>query len=429
MNASDLILPGEQLAVLGNNASGKTQLAHALQTAFGTQLQYVAFKDTYGDAADGKYYLQLRWNRQELDNHAELSGETRSLFSFSSGELRKYSIDRALQRGGRLLVIDNPFIGLDAPSREAFAARLGELVRLNGLQVVLMMARADVMPDFITHVVQVQRPGVWDKMSVDVYRSAAAEWHVPDPDKHRLQAVLDLPHRDLASDGFYPMGGHPEVVRCRDVTIRYDDRTILKHLDWTVHEGESWVVSGCNGSGKSTLLSLVCADNPQAYACHIELFSHRRGSGESIWDIKRHIGYVSPELHRAFQDQVSALQMVAGGLYDTSGFFRQVNAADREACMRWMWIFRIDHLAERPYLRLSDGEQRLCLLARAFVRDPELLVLDEPMHGLDDCNSLMVRMVIDAFMRRPHKTLLFVTHFESELPGCITHRLMLERHA
>ena len=186
-------------------------------------------------------------------------------------------------------------------------------------------------------------------------------------------------------------------------------------------------MTGQNGSGKSTLLSLICADNPQGYACNIELFGKKRGTGESIWDIKRHIGYVSPEMHRAYLKNLPALDIVASGLFDTVGLFMHPTAEQLEVCRLWMDIFGIAGLADRPYLRLSSGEQRLCLLARAFVKDPELLILDEPMHGLDAGRCERVKEVIDTFVQRPHKTLIMVSHYESELPSCIDHRLILTR--
>ena len=142
-------------------------------------------------------------------------------------------------------------------------------------------------------------------------------------------------------------------------------------------------MSGDNGSGKSTLLSLVCADNPQAYACDISLFGHKRGSGESIWDIKRHIGYVSPEMHRSYKQNIPAIQIVASGLKDTIGLYVRPNEAEREQCRKWLEVFGIGHLADRKFMEMSSGEQRLVLVARAFVKEPDLLILDEPLHGLD----------------------------------------------
>ena len=172
----------------------------------------------------------------------------------------------------------------------------------------------------------------------------------------------------------------------------------------------------------------MCADNPQSYACDITLFGRRRGSGESIWEIKKHIGYVSPEMHRAYLKNLPALSIVASGLHDSVGLYRRMRPEDEAQCLWWMDIFGIAGLKDRSFLQLSSGEQRLVLLARAFVKDPELLILDEPLHGLDPTNRRMVKDIIEAFCRRPDKTLVMVTHYEEELPAVIDHRLYLKKH-
>ena len=197
-----------------------------------------------------------------------------------------------------------------------------------------------------------------------------------------------------------PYGGdlyHTEhVVDLNKVSIRYGERTILKDLDWTVKCGEKWALSGENGSGKSTLLSLVCADNPQSYACDITLFGRKRGSGESIWEIKKHIGYVSPEMHRAYLKNLPAIDIVASGLHDFCGVVQTSASRADGGFVNGGWIFfGIANLKDRNFLQLSSGEQRLVLLARAFVKDPELLILDEPLHGLDLYNRRLVKDVIE----------------------------------
>ena len=485
------LFDGEHAAIVGDNAAGKTRLVETLTgvnpvqgTALrydfspsrlrlvGENIKYIAFRDTY-DGADNNYYLQKRWNRQDIDDDTPTAGELldrafeaaengsgrlldaatrarlhedrlaireklcslfglddlldRFIITLSSGELRKFQLTRTLLALPRVLVLDNPFIGLDASTRDALSELLGTLAGSMRLMIILVMPRVDVMPPFITHVIPVSGLDVLPKVR-------AGDFHVPcHPERGEgsfpfRDAVLSLPAKDLSTEPFYPSGPAPEIIRCTGVTIRYGDRTILRGFDWTVHEGERWALTGENGSGKSTLLSLVCADNPQSYACDISLFGHRRGSGESIWDIKKHIGYVSPEMHRAYRKNIAALEIVASGLFDTVGMFMHLTDDQIDTCHFWMRVFGIEDLAERPYLRLSSGEQRLCLLARAFVKDPELLILDEPMHGLDLHRCSRVKDIIDTFVRRPHKTLVMVSHYETELPSCIDRRLLLTRN-
>ena len=386
MKALD-IRKGEQVAVVGPNGSGKSRLAAAFAGRSGAK--YITFRDSYGSYGDRNFFMQQRWNLFTLENDPP-SVDGKPLVTLSSGELRKYQLRRALQSGPEILVIDNPYIGLDPHARKVLTRQLTELAATTTL--VLVLSRVAEIPPFITHVIPVADGEAGEKLPREAW----------------LDAVLP-----------------PAVIRMRGVTIRYGERVILDSLDWTVRQGEHWALTGANGSGKSTLLSLICADNPMAYACDIELFGRPRGSGETIWDIKRNIGFVSPELHRAFQVDASALDIVTSGLFDTEGLYRHPSAEQYACARRWMGEFGIAGLAERPFLQLSSGEQRLCLVARAFVKDPPLYVLDEPLHGLDDAQRLHVKALLDRFCGAPGKTLLMVTHYPEEYPSCIDHSLTL----
>ena len=388
MMATELtIQKGEQLAIVGPNASGKSRLASALAGRCGAK--YITFRDSYGSYGDRNFFMQQRWNLFTLENDAP-SVDGRPLVTLSSGELRKYQLRRALESGTEVLVIDNPYIGLDPHARKVLTRQLTELAATTSL--VLVLSRVAEIPPFITHVVPVADGEAGEKVSREAY----------------LDSVLP-----------------PAVIRMRGVTIRYGERTVLDALDWTVRQGEHWALTGANGSGKTTLLSLICADNPMAYACDIELFGRPRGSGETIWDIKKNIGFVSPELHRAFQTDAPALDIVASGLFDTEGLYRHPSPEQYACARRWMGEFGMEALAERRFLQLSSGEQRLCLVARAFVKDPPLYVLDEPLHGLDEEQRRRVKALLDRFCGAPGKTLLMVTHYPEEYPACIDHSLTL----
>ena len=318
--------------------------------------------------------------------------------------------------------MDNPFIGLDADTRDQLKELLKTLSSERALQIILVLSKSDDIPDFITHVVEVKDMKVLPKVTKEEY----LKMRQPVPD-HILsseleQAIVDLPYSEREYH-------NEEVVKMNKVRIQYGERIILKDLDWTVLNGEKWALSGQNGAGKSTLLSLVCADNPQSYACDIALFGNPRGSGESIWDIKKHIGYVSPELHRSYQRDLPAIRIVASGLMDSVGLYVKPKDEDLDICRFWMKVFGLEGKEEAGFLKLSSGEQRLVLLARAFVKDPELLILDEPLHGLDNVNRRLVKDVIEAFCKRKNKTMIMVTHYKEELPACIDHSIFLIRHA
>ena len=455
-------LDGEHIAIAGPNGAGKSLLVDLLtgkyplrdgtltydfrpsatQTAY-DNIRYIAFRDTYG-SADANYYYQQRWNAHDQDEAPdvrEMLGEIkdeqlqRELFELfrieplldkkiillSSGELRKFQLTKTLLTAPRVLIMDNPFIGLDAPTRELLFSLLERLTKMSSVQIILVLSMLDDIPSFITHVIPVDKMEVFPKMEREAYLEAFRSRDVVTALDDLQQRIIDLPSDGNNYDS-------EEVVKLNKVSIRYGDRTILKELDWTVRRGEKWALSGENGAGKSTLLSLVCADNPQSYACDISLFGRKRGTGESIWEIKKHIGYVSPEMHRAYLKNLPAIEIVASGLHDSIGLYKRPQPEQMAICEWWMDIFGIADLKDKPFLQLSSGEQRLSLLARAFVKDPELLILDEPLHGLDTYNRRRVKKVIEAFCRRKDKTMIMVTHYESELPNTITDRIFLKRN-
>ena len=340
----------------------------------------------------------------------------------SSGELRKLVIASSIFSQPRLLIIDNPYIGLDKEAREQLTNLLQTLSTEHGIQIMLIVNRTKDIPEFVSHVVEVSNMTVGPKMTRSEYMAQQQPDCAPAniPDNWR-QMIEEMPYKEEEYDA-------QRVVDMHKVSIRYGERTILKDLDWQVMNGEYWALTGRNGSGKSTLLSLVCADNPQSYACDITLFDKTRGSGESIWDIKKHIGYVSPEMHRAFRSNVTVERIVASGFSNAVSLYVKPDPQNHGTCLKWMSIFGIEQLADKSFLKLSSGEQRLVLLARAMVKDPELLILDEPLHGLDEPNRRHVKQVIEAFCQRKGKTLIMVTHYEDELPACINRKKILYRN-
>ena len=472
-----VLYEGEQMAILGANGSGKTKLVNTIigrypllmnevRYDFGEynhrmvceNIHYMAFRDSYGDA-DGNYYYQQRWHSQDVDlsptvsEVIPLAGEDeymktlyrdfgidalmdKQMVMLSSGELRRLQIVKALMTDPRVLIMDNPFIGLDAPTREQLCMLLQRLIAERGLQLILVVSREEDIPDFVTRVVEMdERPPLTPPeegnstlaaSQVLPHRANKAEENQLNVDLCRYEGSAVLCTTGARRD----LGGSPDapaspIISFRNVTLRYGERTIFENLNWEVQRGERWALHGRNGSGKSALLGLVCGDNPQAYACDISLFGCRRGTGESIWDIKRRIGYVSPEMHRAYLKDLPSIEIVASGLHDSIGLYVRPRPEHIGICKEWMRVFGIEELAERTFLKLSSGEQRLVLLARAFVKSPELLILDEPLHGLDTERREMVRSIIDDYCSHPERTLIMVTHYPEELPTCITHHKRL----
>lgn len=457
------IAQGEHLAIVGPNGAGKSILVDMMLGRYPLRegsieydfspspskrvyenVKYITFRDTYG-SADANYCYQLRWNTHDQDEAiptvAQLLGnvddkeymdEVLQMFNLghlldkrivllSSGELRKFQLAQALLERPRLLVVDNPFIGLDATTRDLLCSVLARVSSRSNLQVVLVLSMLDDVPEFVTSVVPVENMFVGAKVSRDEYLSQLDIVYDIAAIKNAQQRVLSLPYKN-------PICTAERVVELNKVSVKYDERVILNALDWVVENGEKWALSGENGAGKSTLLSLVCADNLQSYACDIALFGRKRGSGESIWEIKKNIGYVSPEMHRSYLRNLPVIDIVASGLHDTIGLYVQTPREELEICDWWLETFGIAGLRDKSFLKISSGEQRLVLLARAFVKDPALLILDEPLHGLDTYNRRKAKAIIEAFSQRRGKTMLFVSHYESELPNTIDKRLFLKRN-
>ena len=206
--------------------------------------------------------------------------------------------------------------------------------------------------------------------------------------------------------------------------MAHGGQTILDQVNWTVRAGERWALLGPNGSGKTTLLSLIAGDHPQAYANDVRLFGRRRGSGESIWDVKKKLGLVSPEIHLYFSAPLTARETVATGFFDVMAH-RPTTPEQDAVIAEFLDAFGLTALADRPFRRLSTGEQRLVLLVRGLVKRPPVLILDEPFQGLDAAAIAAARRWLDTELA-PDQTLIFVSHLVEELPTCVTQTLRLD---
>lgn len=455
------IREGEHWAVVGPNGGGKTLLIDFLLSKYALKrgeviskdasgnvlpvssvVKSVAFRDIYSIIDTQNSYYQQRWNKgdeQDVPLVKELVQKADPLWldtlvewfaieelmdkevnMLSSGELRKFLIVRSLLTKPRILVLDNPFIGLDAASRIVLNDLLARLSELDDLQIVLVLSNPLDIPDMITNVLLVKDKTVLSSLSLQDFVNDKSV-------QNKLFADTSVDGTDLLKNELSSDLAFDNAAVLRDVHIKYGSRTILKNLDWTIKRGEKWALLGVNGSGKSTLLSLVCGDNPQAYANDITLFDRKRGTGESIWDIKKRIGYISPEMHLYYLKNVKCLDVVGSGFFDTIGLYKKCSADQEGIALEWMKLFRVDHLQDVSFLNISAGEQRLVLLARVFVKNPDLLILDEPLHGLDMVNKKRVKKIIEQFCTKD-KSLIYVTHYEDEIPDLVDKRMLLVKN-
>jgi molybdate transport system ATP-binding protein len=437
-----------QWAIIGPTGAGKTILTGVIQGNVALRegtvernvpVRRITFRDIYSLADCRNAYYQQRWHATETGDiptagmllpaatvHRTLQLPalfgldallSKPIICLSGGELRKFLIVRALYTQPRVLIIDNPFIGLDASARHMLVETLQQMIQLRKLQIVLVVSDPADIPAMITHVLPVMDKHCLEPQTRDAFLQNAVLLAQLFPPAGSEPLTLPASNK--------PPATHALTLQMKNVTIRYGQRTILPQVNWEVKNGEKWALTGKNGSGKSTLLSLVYADNPQAYANAIYLFDRKRGNGESIWDIKRRIGYVSPEMHLYYNADIPASRIAGSGFFDSVGLHRTCTPAQEATAREWLDAFDAGHLHDRRFHSLSSGEQRLVLLARAFVKDPDLLILDEPLHGLDCRHKQRVTRIIEQFCARPGKTLIYVTHYPHELPSCIDRMFQL----
>ena len=216
------------------------------------------------------------------------------------------------------------------------------------------------------------------------------------------------------------------LIEINHVTIQRGHRRILDDVTWTVRHGEHWALLGPNGSGKTTLLGLIQGDNPQAYALDLRLFGARPHSTQTLWHTRQKIGWLSPELHQHYPTAWSCLDVVCSGFFNSIGLHQHCTPRQRAAACRWLREFGLADNAGAAFGELSLGDQRMVLLARAAVKKPRLLILDEPCQGLDTAHRRAVLGTVDRVVAQTGATLIFVTHHAREMPRCVSRVLRLK---
>lgn len=361
------------------------------------------------------------------------------LLELSNGEGKRLQIAKALLQNPDVLILDNPFIGLDKVTRQVLHVLIRDLID-KGV-IVFLITTGDELPETITHVAVLEEGSVKEVSSRETFLQ---KWsHEKEENRWDINTAL-YEEISVSNDTDFQV-----AVEMKNVNVCLSGKNILEGINWKVKRGERWAITGPNGSGKSTLLSLINADNPQAYKNEIYLFDQKRGSGESIWDIKRKIGYISPELHIYFKRDhsfteslfiesgvrpnslirlrsITCEDVVASGYNDQVGSTKEVTKHQQRMIHHWMDLLAINHLSKKGFYNLPLGEQRLILLARALVKNPPVLILDEPCQGLDRTQTVRFRSLIDSLCKHTDKTLLYVSHYPEDIPESVNNFLELE---
>lgn len=445
------IVKGENWVLGGKSGTGKTALAKCIaqqnqeqvaihfdpNSSLAPKVHYVSnwYQFTNLDG-DRNFYYQQRYNKQqkndtltvyaELEHFAKQEGlaiadvaDLLALFDFhkakdtqlielSSGEHKKLQLIQALWLKPQLLIIDEPYTGLDKKSRRHLNSLLDSYAQ-DGLTLLLITNDQD-LPQCIHHFGQLENAKLVEVGSTGEFA------------KNDARSPKQLPYFLQQK----PSISSETLIDLQNIVVRYGDKEVLKNVSWTVKAGDKWLLQGPNGSGKSTLLSLLNGDHPQAYANNVTLFGQKRGSGESIWDIKEKVGIISPELHWYFDKSAKVWQTIASGFYDSIGLFRNLSHDKQLKVNQIMDFFDLSPYKDQLLGQLPLGMQRLALLARTIIKNPVLLILDEPCQGLDAQQATHFNAVVDELCAQG-KTLIYVGHYETQLPHCIDHIIRLEK--
>ncbi|MBK8453918.1 MAG: molybdate ABC transporter ATP-binding protein ModF [Thiofilum sp.] len=337
----------------------------------------------------------------------------RSFRKLSTGETRKTLLIKALSKKPQLLILDEPFDGLDIDSMGFLQQLLQHYSQTT--QLILVLNRLDEVPDFVNHF---------------AYMDHGALVHqVPRSDQVALDNLYQLLHLKTSNLTIPPaikstapaLDPAQPLVKMRHVRIAYEEKVVLDNEEWTIEKGQHWQLTGPNGSGKTCLLNLITGDHPQCYVNDIFVFGMQRGTGESIWQIKQYIGYVSSALQWEYRVSISVRNVIISGFYDSIGLYQKYTETEKALANQWLDVLGMRQRADQPFNQLSFGDQRLLLIARAMVKHPALLILDEPCLGLDDMNRRLVLALIEKICAGTETTVLYVNHHPHDRIAGITH--------
>jgi len=327
----------------------------------------------------------------------------RGFRKLSTGETRKVILTRALCSRPEMLIVDGPFEGLDAQTAPLIS---DILQKISGqVPMLLVINRFDEIPEFVSHIALLEK----GRLKAKLETGDQAAMDLLSQLLHLKTTAIVIPDA-IPSEAPPPLNPDEPLVDIRNASIRYTDNLVFEHLNWRIEAGQHWQLTGPNGSGKTCLLNLITGDHPQCYVNDIFVCGYQRGSGESIWDIKQHIGYVSSALQWDYRVSISCINVIISGFYDTIGLYTGATDLQKEIAMSWLQILGFENQSTRPFNQFSYGDQRLLLICRAMVKHPHLLILDEPCFGLDDMNRQLVLALIEKICAGSETTVIYVNH-------------------
>ncbi|MGI9941641.1 molybdate ABC transporter ATP-binding protein ModF [Vibrio alginolyticus] len=354
---------------------------------------------------------------EQLVNDLDLSHLRDSGFRvLSTGETRRVMLARALATQPDLVLLDNPFTGLDIAHRAALARYLHSLSQ--NVQLLITFSRESDMPEWINSIALFSAGKLDSTMDKSSWDNHPIIGQIKSQSKQQSEEMMSLIRQHQHSTPF-----NNPIFELKNGTVEYTDKKIFTDLNWRIDKGQHWQVKGPNGCGKSTLLGLIFGDHPQCYSNDIDIFGKKRGTGETIWEIKQHIGMVSSALHLQYRVNCSALEVILSGFYDSIGLYNQPTRKEMNIANEWLDILHMSQYKKTSFKQLEYGQQRLLLIARAIVKQPTLLILDEPYQGLDFLGRRLVKNTLELIARENLSQLLYVSHYQEDRLDSIKNEL------
>lgn len=330
------------------------------------------------------------------DKFVVRSANNNSLQYMSSGQKRKALLQYLLTQKPDFLIIDDIFASIDPQTQTVLLKKLHNTAAHTHL-IQLFYRKNDLLPYIQTVVLLDEK----NHIKLTENREDFLQ-----PDAGITQQSFQLPMNFLNSNA--KPSNHP-LVALKNLSISYNEKPVLNQINWQINAGEFWQLAGPIGAGKSSLLTMITGDNPKAYGQDITLFGMKKGSGESIWDIKKRIGYFTPSMLAQFKRNMSVENMIISGLMDSVGLYVQASDMQKRLAQNWMDILGTDFRG-RSFQDLSLGQQRMVMLARAMIKQPPLLILDEPTVGLDDANAALFVAMVNAIAASKQIAIIYVSH-------------------